>query len=65
MDNVSTEVSLVSHSVMVYEGADHQPVVIFTKYNMDADKPVPVVNIPPVMFIGAPTRQGRTLIIKG
>ena len=27
---------------------------------MDADKPVPVVILPPVRFIGGPTRQGRT-----
>ena len=59
VDNVSTEVSLVSHSVMVYEGADHQPVVIFTKYNMDSDKPVPVVNLPDVRFICGPSNQGK------
>ena len=35
-------------------------VVIFTKYNKDADKPVPVVNIPPVRFIGSTQRQART-----
>ena len=37
---------------MVKEGADHQPVVIFTKENTDEDKPVPVENLPPVRFIG-------------
>ena len=34
--------------------------VLFTKDNMGADKPVPVVILPPVRFIGGPTRQGRT-----
>ena len=45
---------------MVKERADHQPVVIFTKENTDADKPVPVVIIPPARFIGGPKSQGRT-----
>ena len=31
--------------------------VLFTKENMDVDKPVPVVILPPVRFIGAHTRQ--------
>ena len=44
---------------MVKEGADHHPVVIFTKDNMDVDKPVPVVNLPPVRFIGGPSKQER------
>ena len=34
--------------------------VIFTKENTDADKPVPVVIIPPARFIGGPKSQGRT-----
>ena len=45
---------------MEREGAEHQPGVLFTKENMDADKPIPVVNIPPVSFIGGPTSQGIT-----
>ena len=45
--------------------ADHLPVVIFTKYNVDAYKPVPVVNIPPVRFIVIPTNQGITGNIAG
>ena len=49
---------------MVKEVADHQPVVLFTKYNMDADKPVIVVNLPPVRFICGPSKQGRTLNIQ-
>ena len=32
--------------------------VIFTKENTDADKPVPVVIIPPVRFIGFHKRKG-------
>ena len=52
MENASTEVTLSSYSVMVKERADHLPVVLFTKENIDADKPVPVVNIPPMSFIG-------------
>ena len=45
---------------MVKEGAYHHPVVLFTKYNMGAYKTVPVVNIPPVRFIGGPTKQVRS-----
>ena len=56
---------MASHSEMVKERADHQPVVIFTKENMDADKPVSVAILPPLRFIGAPQRQVRTVIIKG
>ena len=33
--------------------------VLLTKENMDPDKLVTVVNLPPVQFIGAPTRQVR------
>ena len=54
--------SLSAQSVMVKERVNHLPVVLFTKENIYADKPVPVVNLPPVMFIGAPTRQG--IIVK-
>ena len=50
---------------MVKEKADHQPVVIFTKYNMDADKPFLVVNLPPARFIGVPNSQIRTYSIHG
>ena len=57
MDNESTEISLAAQSAMVKKIADHQPVVLFTKYNMGADKPVLVIILPPVRFIGAPTRQ--------
>ena len=32
---------------------------------MDADKPVLVVNLPPVRFIGDPTKQGITGNIQG
>ena len=39
--------------------------VILTKYNIDTYKPVPVVNIPPMRFIGGLTRQGRTVSIHG
>ena len=41
------------------------PVSIFTKEIVDADKPSPVVNIPPVRFIVGPIKQGRTCNIKG
>ena len=50
---------------MMKERADHQPVLQFTKEKMEADKPVPVVNLPPVGFIGAPPRQGITGSIQG
>ena len=39
--------------------------VLFEKYNMDVDKPVPVIIIPPARFIGVPTRLVRTGIIQG
>ena len=42
---------------MLKEGVYHLPLVLFTKDNMDADEPVPVVNIPPVRFIWGPTNQ--------
>ena len=32
---------------------------------MDADKPVPVLNILPVRFIGGPSKQGKTGNIQG
>ena len=35
--------------------------IIFTKYSMDADKPVTVINLPPVKFIGISTNQGRAV----
>ena len=56
VENASPEVSLTANSAMVEEGAYHLSVVIFTKDNMDLDKPVPVVNTPHMMFIGGPTR---------
>ena len=33
--------------------------VLFTKDNMDADKPITLVILPPVRFIGGPISQGR------
>ena len=57
MENSLAKVSLSS---MVKKRAYHQLVVIFTKENMDEDKPFPVINIPPVRFIGGSTRQVRT-----
>ena len=39
--------------------------VLFTKQNMDGDKPVPVLNFPPVRFIGGPSNQGRSCNIQG
>ena len=37
--------------------------VLFTKYSMDSDKPFPEVNLPPVRFIGGPTKQVTTVNI--
>ena len=65
MENASTEVSLESHLSMVKEVVDHLSLVIFTKENMGAYKPVPVVNLPPVRFIGGPSRQGISGNIQG
>ena len=39
--------------------------VLFTKEGMDADKPFPLVNIPPVGFIGVPKNKGGTCNIQG
>ena len=50
---------------MVKEVEDHQPVVIFTKENTDTYKPVPVVNIPSVRFIGGPSKQGSIENVQG
>ena len=38
--------------------------VLFTRYNMDADKPVPVVNLTLVRFMGVPKRHTRSGIIQ-
>ena len=65
MYNASTEVSLAAHPEMVKEGSKQHPVIIFTKDNMDADKPVQVVNLPHVRFIGGPSKQGITGNIQG
>ena len=64
MKNASTEVSLAAHSVMLKSRADHHPVLLFKKENMNTYKPVPVVILPPVRFIGGTTRQGITGIIQ-
>ena len=32
---------------------------------MDAEKPIPVVKIPPFNFVGGPTNQGRAVNIQG
>ena len=39
--------------------------VLLTKEGMDADKPITVLNIPPLRFIGGTTRQVRTGNIQG
>ena len=39
--------------------------VLFTKEIMDADKPVLVVNLPPLSFLGGPTQQRITGSIQG
>ena len=38
--------------------------VIIAKDDMDVDKPVPVVNLPPVRYIGCPKIQAIPVIIK-
>ena len=42
---------------MLKERAEHLLVVLFTKEDIDVDKPVPVVNLTPVRFIGGPKMQ--------
>ena len=31
--------------------------MLFTKENIDEDKPIPVGNLPPLRFVGGPTNQ--------
>ena len=50
---------------MLKEVNEHPPVVLFAKESMDLDKPVPVVNLPPVRFIGVTKNQERTESIHG
>ena len=64
-DNASTKAYLSAHRELEKEGADHLPVVLFKIYNMDSDKPVLVVNIPPVRFIEGPKNQVITGDIYG
>ena len=64
-ENALTEVSLAAQSEILKERADRQPVVIFTKENMVSDKPVPVVILPPVMFIGGTTMEKIIYSIQG
>ena len=40
-------------------------VLLFTKESLDEDKPILVVNIPPLKFTGSPTNQGRIGKIQG
>ena len=63
--DLSTEVSLAAHSVLVKEGAYHMPVVLSTKDILDVEKPILVVNITPLNFSGGTTKQGRTGNIQG
>ena len=65
VDNSSTKFYLETQSEMVKKGADHRSFILFTKYNMEADKPVPVVNITPVRFIGGPSKKLLTVNIQG
>ena len=50
---------------MVKEGAEHHPVVLLKKDNMDADKTFPVVNLAPLRFIDGPSKQVITGNIQG
>ena len=36
-----------------------QTVVLFTKESLDEDKPILVINIPPLKFTGGTTKKGR------
>ena len=65
MENESTEVFLELKPSMVKEGTDQHAVVLFTKGNIGSDKPVPVVKLPPVIFIGGLSKQVRTGNIQG
>ena len=65
MENESSEVYPEEHSALVKKVADHLPVIIITKNSMYVDKPVPVVNLPPVRFICGTTSQVRTVNMHG
>ena len=53
VDNASSEVSLEVHSALVKELAYHLTVVLLTEDIMESDKPVLLVNLPHVGFIGS------------
>ena len=50
---------------MAKEGKYHLSVVLFTKYILDAYRPILVGNIPPLKFVGGPTKQVRSVNIQG
>ena len=50
---------MASKSETVKEGSDHLSVVPLTEVNMESDKPVPVVKIPPMRLIDGHSKQGK------
>ena len=59
MKNASNEGYLESNLALVTTVTGNQPVLLFTKYSINADTPITVVNIPPFRFISVPKNQIR------
>ena len=58
-NNVSTYLSLISHSAMVKKGTDNLSTLLSKKQSMDLDKPFPMENITPLRFVGKPINNER------
>ena len=57
MNNSSTEISFSSNPELATRVTYHQAVLLLTKENMDAYKPILVGNIPPLNFSGGTINQ--------
>ena len=65
MENSSIEKFLSAHPEMAKKVTYHQTVVLFTKYVLDIYKPSLLVNLPPLKFVGGPTKKVITGNIPG
>ena len=64
MDRSSTKISLSSHPALKKRVIYPQTVLLFTKNSLDTEKPILVVNIPPLKFTGGTTNQVITVNIQ-
>ena len=64
MENASIEVSLIGHSTFFKIRSGSSASVPILKKSMNADKAVPVVNLPPVRFIDGFTKKGEQVIYR-